>query len=63
MYFGVQSNFVSPYSMLSSDAHLSAKEDEARRGKLPLWKPVSGFNCKGCRRKVTVVITAPMQWA
>jgi hypothetical protein len=32
-------------------------------GALPLWKAVRGFYCKGCRRKVTVVITAPMHWS
>jgi hypothetical protein len=31
-------------------------------GQIPLWKPVPGFYCKGCRRKVMVVITAPMHW-
>jgi|HubBroStandDraft_6_1064221.scaffolds.fasta_scaffold914523_2 hypothetical protein len=28
---------------------------------MSLWRPVSGFYCKGCRRKMAVVITAPLQ--
>jgi hypothetical protein len=32
-------------------------------GALRLWTPIGGFYCRGCRSKVMVVITAPMQWA
>lgn len=39
------------------------KRKKIDAGQLPLWKPVPGFYCKGCRRKVTVMITAPVQWA
>ena len=30
---------------------------------MPLRKPVTGFYCKSCRNRVTVIISAPMQWA
>jgi hypothetical protein len=36
---------------------------DRRTAEMPLWKPVSGFYCKLCRRKVMVMITAPMHWA
>jgi hypothetical protein len=34
----------------------------SKAAQIPLWKAVPGFYCKGCRRKVTAVITAPMHW-
>lgn len=40
---------------------LKSKRPDA--GQLPLWKLVPGFYCKNCRRKVSVVIAAPMHWA
>ncbi len=32
------------------------------RGDLPMKKAVSGFYCKGCRRKVQVVMVADGPW-
>jgi hypothetical protein len=28
-----------------------------------LWQPAPGFYCRGCKRKVKAIISAPMQWA
>ena len=39
------------------------KQMKPDAGSIKLWRAVSGFYCRGCRRKVTVVITAPMHWA
>lgn len=38
------------------------KQMKLDAGQIPIWTHVAGFYCKGCRRKVTVVITAPMHW-
>jgi len=38
------------------------KKADAR--KLPLWQPISDLlYCRQCRRRVTAIITAPMEWA
>lgn len=37
---------------------LSKKRKEAG---VKLWVPVPGFYCRGCKRRVKVVISAPMQ--
>jgi hypothetical protein len=34
-----------------------------KAAKMPLGPPVAGFYCKGCRKRVSVIISAPMQWA
>jgi len=43
---------------------LMRKLSKKRREKgVNLWEPVSGFFCRGCKRNVKAIISAPTQWA